>query len=116
MRKVLILCSLILLLSCSIDDSDNDLPPDPYILEAIIGSWAYDQITVNSEVFLYQHTEGCNKDLFQFYNQEGKEFDFEEKTEDYFFNQQAKTLTHRTLLISLLITLNRSIIILLINF
>lgn len=79
MRRIFALFLLTLSLSCSSDDSDNDLPPDPYILEAIIGSWAYDQVTVNGEVFLYQHTDGCDKDLFQFYNQEGKEFDFEER-------------------------------------
>lgn len=76
-HKVIFILSF-LLLGCSSDDSPEELPPDPYILEAIIGSWAYDTVTINGEFFNYQHTEGCVKDLFQFYNEEGKEFDFEE--------------------------------------
>ncbi len=75
-----ILC-IILIVSCSKDD--NIESPDPYILEAIIGSWAYDTVTINGDFYVYQHTEGCTKDLFQFYNEEGKEFDFEE---DYISN------------------------------
>ena len=73
---------LIILASCSNDD-DIDEAPDPYVLEAIIGSWAYDTVTVNGEFYMYQHTEGCVKDMFQFYNEEGKLFDFEE---DYVSN------------------------------
>ena len=82
MKKLLylVLFSLILV-SCSNDESDVE--PDPYILDTIIGSWAYDTVTINSETFLYQHTDGCVKDLFQFYNEDGKEFDFEE---DYVSN------------------------------
>ena len=75
MKKLLylVLFSLILV-SCSNDESDVE--PDPYILENIIGSWAYDTVTINSETFLYQHTDGCVKDLFQFYNEDGKEIAF----------------------------------------
>ena len=73
---------LIILASCSNDD-DIDDAPDPYVLEAIIGSWAYDTVTINGEFYMYQHTEGCVKDMFQFYNEEGKLFDFEE---DYVSN------------------------------
>jgi len=45
MKKLLylVLFSLILV-SCSNDESDVE--PDPYILENIIGSWAYDTVTV----------------------------------------------------------------------
>jgi|GEM_PF-1343852 len=74
---------LIILASCSSDDDGGKEAPDPYILEAIIGSWAYDTVTINGEFYTYGHTEGCVKDLFQFYNEEGKEFDFEE---DYVSN------------------------------
>ena len=82
MKKIFYFVSLsLLLVNCSSDDSDAN--PDPYILETIIGSWAYDTVTINGENFLYQHTDGCVKDLFQFYNEEGKEFDFEE---DYVSN------------------------------
>ncbi|MBR9913307.1 MAG: hypothetical protein GYB32_00535 [Algicola sp.] len=81
--KYLLLLALFALLSCSKDDDNSKQAPDPYILEAIIGSWAYDTVAVNGTLFLYEHTDGCNKDLFQFYNEEGKEFDFEE---DYVLN------------------------------
>ncbi|MBC3758191.1 hypothetical protein H7U19_07240 [Hyunsoonleella sp. SJ7] len=63
------------------DDSspeEETHPREAYFLEAIIGSWAYDTIKLDGQLFLYQHTEGCVKDRFQFYNREGKEFDFEE--------------------------------------
>lgn len=70
-----------MLFSCSSDDIDEK--PDPYILKAIIGSWAYDTVTVNGDFYMYQHTEGCVKDMFQFYNEEGKIFEFEE---DYVSN------------------------------
>ncbi len=78
--KYLILVLGILVLGCgSDDDSSSDRPdPNPFILETIIGSWAYDTVTVNGELFVYVHVEGCNKDLFQFYNEEGKVFEFEE--------------------------------------
>lgn len=67
----------LLLLSCSKDD-DTIEPPDPYILESIIGSWSYDTVRINGALFQYPHAENCVKDLFQFYNQAGKWFDFEE--------------------------------------
>jgi hypothetical protein len=83
MKPYLILALSLLLLNCSSDDGPTDEIPDPYILQAIIGSWAYDTVTVNEDFYLYEHTEGCLKDLFQFYNEVGKEFDFEE---DYVSN------------------------------
>lgn len=70
--------SLILLVCVSCSESEDVDPREAYFLENIIGSWAYDTVKVNGATFLYQHTEGCVKDLFQFYNSEGKEFDFEE--------------------------------------
>lgn len=82
MRYLVGFLMLIILASCSNDD-DIDEAPDPYVLEAIIGSWAYDTVTINGEFYMYQHTEGCVKDMFQFYNEEGKLFDFEE---DYVSN------------------------------
>jgi hypothetical protein len=69
--------------SCANDDDANEQGPDPYIIEAIIGSWAYDTVTINEVFYNYEHTEGCVKDLFQFYNEEGKPFEFEE---DYVSN------------------------------
>ena len=76
MKKVLILC-LLILISCSKSDFEED-PREAYFREAIIGSWSINTITVDGQTFLYKHTENCEKDLFQFYNEEGKEFDFEE--------------------------------------
>ena len=77
------LFTIAILFSCSSDDEKGPEAPDPYILEAILGSWAYDTVTINGEFYTYEHTEGCTKDLFQFYNQEGKIFEFEE---DYISN------------------------------
>lgn len=81
MKRLLLI--LLVLMSCSSNDDDAKEAPDPYILQAIIGSWAYDTVKIDGEIYMYQHTEGCVKDLFQFYNEEGKEFDFEE---DYISN------------------------------
>ena len=82
MRKLIYCVFAIAIFSCSAsDDNEVDEETDPreaYFLEAIIGSWAYDTVKVNGQLFLYEHTEGCVKDLFQFYNTEGKFFDFEE--------------------------------------
>ncbi len=65
--------------SCSKDDdSFVEEPPNEFILEAIIGSWSFDTVTVNGTQFDYPHTENCNNDYFQFYNEEGKVFEFEE--------------------------------------
>ena len=84
MKKIFSILIIIGLISCSKSDDDNSKPaPDAYILEAIIGSWAYNTVEVDGIVYDYEHTEGCEKDLFQFYNEEGKEFDFEE---DYVSN------------------------------
>ena len=78
MKKIITLfIFLLVVFGCSKDGSEQ--APDPYILETIIGSWAYDTVTVNEESFSYPHTDGCVKDLFQFYNEEGKRFDFEEE-------------------------------------
>lgn len=76
--KYLIFLSVFALLGCSNDDDIVRPDPDPFILQAIIGSWAYDTITINGEFFVYAHIVDCEKDSFQFYNEEGKEFDFEE--------------------------------------
>ena len=78
MRYLISFLAIAFLFSCSSDDDNATEAPDPYILEAIIGSWAYDTVTINGDFYTYDHTDGCVKDLFQFYNQEGKEFDFEE--------------------------------------
>ncbi|MFV9549829.1 hypothetical protein [Algibacter sp. PT7-4] len=84
MRHLVIFLLAIIIISCSSDDGSKSKPkPDPYILNAIIGSWAYNTVTINGEMYNYQHTEGCTKDLFQFYNEEGKIFEFEE---DYVSN------------------------------
>ncbi|WP_298238629.1 hypothetical protein [uncultured Algibacter sp.] len=83
MRKIAYYFIVFSFLACSSsDDTSNEQETDPreaYFLEAIIGSWAYDTVKINDQVFQYQHTDGCEKDLFQFYNSEGKEFDFEER-------------------------------------
>lgn len=76
MKKILII-SLLLLISCSKSDDLED-EREAYFLEAIIGSWSYDLVKVNGETFKVPHTEGCERDYFQFYNQEGKIFEFEE--------------------------------------
>jgi hypothetical protein len=76
MKKIFILC-LLLLISCSKDEAED--PMEAYFKEAIIGSWSYDLLKVNDETYSIQHTDGCTRDYFQFYNQEGKEFDFQEQ-------------------------------------
>lgn len=74
--------TLLLWVGCS---DSNDTPevviPDPleaFYKEAIIGSWAINTVTVDSVTEVYEHTEGCEKDLFQFYNSDIKPFEFEE--------------------------------------
>ncbi len=68
-----------IIFGCSKDDDGRLEAPDPYILEAIVGSWAYDTVKINGTLYQYGHTDDCVKDLFQFYNSEGKFFDFEEE-------------------------------------
>lgn len=77
MKKIFFILMLLGCVSCS--ESEDIDPREAYFLENIIGSWSYNTINVNGDNYLYQHTEGCIKDLFQFYNSEGKEFDFEER-------------------------------------
>jgi hypothetical protein len=77
MKKILFTLMLLGCVACS--ESEDVNPREAYFLENIIGSWSYDTVKVNGETYLYQHTEGCIKDHFQFYNSEGKEFDFEER-------------------------------------
>ena len=48
-------------LRCSNDDSDVELLPDSYTLEAIIGSWAYDSVSFDGQTVLYEHTAACDK-------------------------------------------------------
>jgi hypothetical protein len=75
--KIILVGLMVVMFGCSKDDGPES--PDPYILEAIVGSWAYDTVKINGTLYQYSHTEGCVKDLFQFFNQEGKLFDFEEE-------------------------------------
>lgn len=81
MKKPIVFFVLFVALAsaCSKTDDESDPAPDPQILSAIIGSWAYDTVTYDGITYSYEHTQDCTKDLFQFYNQEGKEFDFEEQ-------------------------------------
>lgn len=76
MKNIFILC-LLILVSCSKEDLDDTR--EAYFKEAIIGSWSYDSLTVNGQTYSIQHTDGCTRDYFQFYNQEGKVFEFEEQ-------------------------------------
>lgn len=79
MKKLLYSLVLVLLfISCSGNDSEEIDPLEAFYREAIIGSWSFNTVTVDNEIFVYQHTDGCEKDLFQFYNEEGKIFEYEE--------------------------------------
>ena len=82
LKEVIIpVLSLCFLFGCSSDDDGSDEVEgalEQYYLQAIIGSWSYDTVTINGEQFVYEHSQGCERDLFQFYNEEGKEFEFEE--------------------------------------
>jgi hypothetical protein len=80
MSRIILVCILFLsvCVSCSNADDNSKPPPDAYILESIIGSWAYNTVKVDGIIYNYEYTEGCVKDLFQFYNVEGKVFEFEE--------------------------------------
>ncbi len=79
MKRSFLFGILIIFISCSKGDDESPDPLESYFLENIVGSWSYDTVKINGETFLYQHTENCERDLFQFYNSEGKEFDFEER-------------------------------------
>lgn len=69
-----------LTLGCSSDDAPTKRSNgDSIFFEAIIGSWSYDTVVINGEAFAYEHTEGCERDIFQLYNEEGREFYFEEQ-------------------------------------
>jgi hypothetical protein len=79
MKKLLVLF-LVFSLACSKDETPSfDTDQEAYFLEAIIGSWSYETVSVDGDLFQYPHTDGCEKDFFQFYNQEGKLFEFEEQ-------------------------------------
>lgn len=78
MRIISVLIFIIVFASCSNNENVEPDLRETYFKEAIIGSWSINTVTVDGQTFLYEHTDGCEKDLFQFYNQEGKEFDFEE--------------------------------------
>lgn len=78
MKKIIIVFLIGLTIWSCANDDDQKEQPNPYILEAIIGSWAYNTVKINGDLYNYEHTEGCVKDLFQFYNEEGKPFEFEE--------------------------------------
>lgn len=77
MKKCLFYLLISILVACSGNSEEEDRL-EAYYKQAIIGSWAINTLSVDGELFTYQHTDGCEKDLFQFYNQEGKEFEFEE--------------------------------------
>ena len=79
MRNLLIVLIGCAVFSCSKDEQPQEDSKEAFYLEAIIGSWSYETVKVNDELFIYPHKEGCEKDFFQFYNQEGKEFDFVER-------------------------------------
>jgi len=79
MKKIFVVILALGLYACSKSDDTETDPREAFFLEAIIGSWSYDTIRVNGELFLVEHADGCDRDLFQFYNREGKEFEFEER-------------------------------------
>ena len=80
MKKYIFYFFAFLFIACS--SNSNEIQEDPleaFYREAIIGSWAINTITINGQMTQYEHTEGCEKDLFQFYNQVEKPFEFEER-------------------------------------
>lgn len=76
-RYIFLILAITLNVSCSSDDGINK-EEEAYFLEAIIGSWSYETIKVDDQTYIYPHTENCRRDMFQFYNEEGKIFEFEE--------------------------------------
>ena len=85
MKKVVLCVFAILVLSCSSDDDtaiveDQNVVHPSFDVDKLIGAWVYKSIKVNGETFPYEHNPNCQKDVFGFYNQEGKYFDYEELT------------------------------------
>ena len=78
MKRFFVILVAVITFSCSSKDDDTVDPLEAYYKEAILGSWAYDTVVVDGQTYLYDHVDNCTKDLFQFYNQPGKRFDFEE--------------------------------------
>ena len=65
--------------SCSSSEPLEEInEQEEYFKKAIIGSWAYNTVKVDGVTYQYGHTKDCEKDYFQFYNEDGKEFDFQE--------------------------------------
>ena len=78
MRYLIIVLGLFLFAGCSKSDEETIDPKEEYFKKAILGSWSFDTVKVDGVTYIYEHTLNCERDYFQFYNREGKEFDFEE--------------------------------------
>ena len=80
MKYKIILILFTLFVCCSDDNQIEEVnEQEAFFKKAIIGSWAYDTVKVDGVTYKYGHTQDCEKDYFQFYNQEGKLFEFQEQ-------------------------------------
>lgn len=70
------LFALLLLISCSSDESTGVAPPT-FDINKLLRGWAYQEYIINGELYTYGHQEGCNKDLFVFRNHPGQEYQYE---------------------------------------
>ena len=61
MKKIFILCIIILTLGCSSDKNDRNQS------DSIVGKWYYKEIIVNADLVIpYDDHEDCGKDYIQF--------------------------------------------------
>ncbi len=78
MKKILFPFLLLLIFSsCSKKETEEEIV-EKFAIETLVGSWAYDTVTVNSETGMYPHREDCYKDHFIIRHNEGNWNDFTE--------------------------------------
>lgn len=81
MKKILLLL-LLGLVSCSKDEytpvERGNINYPSFDTSKMIGAWVYETMTFNGETFLYPHNPNCTKDVFGFFNTEGRRFLYDE--------------------------------------
>lgn len=73
-----LLMILLIFVSCSTEEEVEEKEEIMFPIEDMIGSWAYDTVTINGETGIYPHREGCYKDHFIIRHNEGNWNDFTE--------------------------------------
>jgi hypothetical protein len=74
MKKIFYFLFILVILSCSSDDSviEDPIENPTFQVDLLLKRWEFNKITFNGNTFDYMHQPNCMKDEFTFANQQGQ--------------------------------------------